>query len=155
MPVPKAARKPVANKTRKQTAIGSARRLAQAERAQGAGRRIARKHKGEAAGKSKYDAPKDQTTGKVAVQTPNVPGYTNHVDAQKYAAMRDVILSIMPSKAPGITQGEMFEAVRAKASNHQFPGSTDRWWAKCVQLDLEAKGVLRRDDGKPLRWTRR
>jgi hypothetical protein len=28
------------------------------------------------------------------------------------------------------------------------------WWAKCVQLDLEAQGVLARDGGKPLRWRR-
>jgi hypothetical protein len=93
--------------------------------------------------------------GKVAVGTPNVPGYTNFVDAAKYGAMKDILLEVMPSKPPGLTQGEMFEAVRQRKSNATFPGSTDRWWAKCVQLDLESKGVLTRDGGAPLRWWRR
>jgi hypothetical protein len=90
----------------------------------------------------------------VAVGTPNAPGYTNRVDAAKYEAMKDILLDLMPHKAPGLTQGEMFDAVRKAASKHTFPGATDRWWAKCVQLDLESKGVLRRSDTSPLRWHR-
>ena len=26
------------------------------------------------------------------------------------------------------------------------------WWTKCVQLDLEAKGVVVREGSKPIRW---
>jgi len=34
-----------------------------------------------------------------------------------------------------------------------FPeGATSGWWAKTVQLDLEAKGVVIREKTKPLRW---
>ncbi|MFO1532115.1 MAG: hypothetical protein ABR562_00205, partial [Thermoplasmatota archaeon] len=95
---------------------------------------------------------REQTAGKVAVGTPNAPGYTNQVDEKKYTAMKGIILKVIPRKAPGATQGEMFDAVRAAASHNQFPGGTHRWWAKCVQLDLEAKGALVREDATPLRW---
>lgn len=93
-----------------------------------------------------------ETAGKVRVGTPNVPGYTNNVDERKYNAMKDILLKVVPRKAPGLTQGEMFDAVRAAAGQSRFPGSTHRWWAKCVQLDLEAKGVLVRERATPLRW---
>ena len=93
-----------------------------------------------------------EATGKVRVGTPNVPGYTNNVDERKYAAMKDILLKVVPRKSPGLTQGEMFDAVRAAAGQNRFPGSTHRWWAKCVQLDLEAKGVLVRERTTPLRW---
>jgi hypothetical protein len=98
---------------------------------------------------------KARTTGKVSVETPNVPGYSNNVDETKYLAMRDILLEVVPRKSPGLTQGEMFEAVRGAASQRQFPGSTHRWWAKCVQLDLEAKGILERESTTPLRWHRK
>jgi len=49
----------------------------------------------------------------------------------------------------------MFEGVRPLVSKVMFPGTTYMWWPKGVQLDLEARGVLRRDPkAKPLRWTR-
>jgi len=95
---------------------------------------------------------RSDASGKVRVTTPNVPGYGNDVDEKKYNAMKDILLKVVPNKAPGMTQGEMFDAVREKAGNNRFPGSTHRWWAKCVQLDLEAKGALIREDTSPLRW---
>jgi hypothetical protein len=92
--------------------------------------------------------------GKVAVRTPNVPGYTHRVDAAKYAAMKQALLKVMPRKDPGLTQAETADAVRSVAPKELFPGTTLNWWAKCVQLDLEARGELVRDGGKPLRWRR-
>jgi hypothetical protein len=36
-----------------------------------------------------------------------------------------------------------------------FPGgATGNGWTKTAQLDLEAKGLVVRDRGKPLRWHR-
>jgi len=161
MPRAKAARKPVAPKTRKQAAIGSARREAKAATAGRKSKRPTgihatdRKAAFEASVHAKKEPPaRKPGAGQVAVGTPNVPGYSNFVDAEKYAAMKDIILAIMPAKAPGMTQGEMLEAAHAKASQSKFPGSTSRWWAKTVQLDLENKGVLRRNDATPLRWHR-
>lgn len=164
MPMPKAlaARKPAANKTRKQDAIGSARKEAKAAALGRKAKRPTGIHANDrtAAYQATVHAKKEPPArkakpGQVAVGTPNVPGYTNFVDAEKYAAMKDILLAVMPAKAPGVTQGEMFDAVRVKATKTRFPGSTDRWWAKCVQLDLESKGVLRRVEGPPLRWHRK
>ncbi len=105
-----------------------------------------------AAKKGVFNAPRSDGP-RMAVRTPNMPGYSNHVDAAKYAAMRKVLLRVMPAKAPGITQSEMMAAVGRTARKNTFPKTTYMWWAKCVQLDLEARGELVRDPAaKPLRW---
>ena len=36
----------------------------------------------------------------------------------------------------------------------EHPEMKAGWWMKGVQLDLEAKGLMVRDGGKPLRWRR-
>lgn len=99
-------------------------------------------------------APRKGAAERVSVRTPNVPGYRGSVDAEKYAAMKAVLLKVIP-KASGITQAEMFDAARKAAPPSHWPGGAKvEWWAKCVQLDLEAQGILVRDGGKPLRWRR-
>lgn len=97
--------------------------------------------------------PKDDPE-KVPVRTPNVPGYTGRVDKGKYKAMKVALLKIIPRDPPGLTQGEMISAAAKAAPKGMFPGSKANWWTKCVQLDLEAQGILARDGGKPLRWRR-
>ncbi|MEM1098393.1 MAG: hypothetical protein AAGH92_06340 [Planctomycetota bacterium] len=90
----------------------------------------------------------------VEVENVNVPGQTSRVNAAKYHAMRDVLLHVLPEQAPGLTQKDMFAAVKAAVSQDIWPGGAKAgWWAKTVQLDLEAKGIIRREaDQKPLRW---
>jgi hypothetical protein len=90
----------------------------------------------------------------VTVQNVNVPGHSSRVNAEKYTAMRMALLRVLPSRAPGMTQAEMFEAVKGHLPEHVFPGGAKAgWWAKTVQLDLEQKGIVRRSaDMKPLRW---
>lgn len=90
----------------------------------------------------------------VTVQNVNVPGYTSRVNAAKYTAMRWALLRVLPSRAPGMTQAEMFVAVKGHLPEHLFPGGGKAsWWAKTVQLDLEKKGIVRRSAAmKPLRW---
>lgn len=92
----------------------------------------------------------------VTVRNVNVPGYTAHVNGEKYGAMRRALLRVLPRTAPGMTQHEMFEAVVGHLPEDLFPGGAKaNWWAKTVQLDLEAKGlVLRSKLVKPLRWYR-
>ena len=92
----------------------------------------------------------------VTVHNVNVPGYTSRVNAAKYDVMRQVLLRVLPSQPPGKTQAEMFVAVKRSLRGPLFPGgSKSNWWAKTVQLDLEAKGIVRRSaDMKPLRWYR-
>ena len=91
---------------------------------------------------------------RVQVRTPNVPGYTGSVDKEKYDAMKVVLLRVF-AKDAALTQSEMWEAARKIAPQTLWPGGAKiEWWAKNVQLDLEAQGVLKRDGGKPLRWSR-
>jgi hypothetical protein len=91
----------------------------------------------------------------VTVENVNVPGHRTRVDAAKYEAMRRALLRVVPRTKPGITQSEMFRAVLPYLPHALVPGgATASWWAKTAQLDLEAKGVLRREATRPLRWYR-
>lgn len=94
--------------------------------------------------------------GVVIVENVNVPGRRAHVNAAKYGAVRRALLKVVPRRRPGVTQAEMFAAVRQHLPEDLFPGGAKaEWWAKTVQLDLEAKGVLRRSSHeRPLRWKR-
>lgn len=90
---------------------------------------------------------------KIIVENVNVPGQTTRVNAAKYGAMKQALVRVLPHQAPGLTQAEMMEAVKPHLPEDIFPGgSTVGWWAKCVQLDLEAKGQVVREQTKPLRW---
>ncbi|MFM8236773.1 MAG: DUF6958 family protein [Actinomycetota bacterium] len=93
---------------------------------------------------------------KVPIENVNVPGRITHVDAEKYAAMRQSILRVTPKAPPGLTAAEMIERVRPHLPEELWPnGEKVGWWQKTVQLDLEARGLLVRDTGaKPLRWHR-
>lgn len=89
---------------------------------------------------------------KITVENPNTPGRTDQVRADKYCDMRDAMLKVLPDTAPGVTFKDMKQAAQAHLSQALFPdGKTSGWWAKCVQLDLEAKGrVIRAASSKPL-----
>lgn len=103
--------------------------------------------------KGVFNAPKGDGP-KVTVTTPNKPGSTQRVDAAKYAAMKKVLLKVLPARAPGLSQSEMMAAVMKASPKEVFPKATSMWWAKCVQLDLEARGELAREKVTPLRWHR-
>lgn len=90
---------------------------------------------------------------KVIVENVNHPGKTTRVDAAKYQVMKKAYLKVLPNGAPGLTQSEATQAVKAHLPEDLFPGGkTSGWWSKTVQLDLEAKGQVVREDSKPLRW---
>lgn len=90
---------------------------------------------------------------KIEVENVNVPGQVTRVNAAKYYAMKEAMLKVLPHQAPGLTQAEMREAVIPYLPEDLYPeGKTAGWWAKSVQLDLEAKGTVIREDTKPLRW---
>ena len=93
---------------------------------------------------------------KVEISNVNVPGRTSKVDAEKYEAMKAAILKVTPKKAPGITASEMVARVKPLLPKKLWPkGEKVGWWQKTVQLDLEAKGQLKRDPkSKPMRWYR-
>jgi hypothetical protein len=90
---------------------------------------------------------------KITVENVNVPGRTSRVNAPKYLAMKAAMLRVLPREEPGLNQAEIRDAVVPHLPEDLFPGgSTAGWWAKTVQLDLEAKGVVVREASKPLRW---
>lgn len=89
---------------------------------------------------------------KIDIENVLQPGKTYRVDAAKYKAARTALLKLLPKKSPGLTQGEMSAAMRQALPLDQFPGSTTGWWMKAAQLDLEAKGLVVREQTKPLRW---
>jgi hypothetical protein len=90
---------------------------------------------------------------KIAVENINTPGKTTNVDRAKYEAMKAAMLATLPTSAPGMTAGESKEAAKPLLPDDLFPGgATSGWWQKCVQLDLEAKGVVVRENSKPLRF---
>jgi hypothetical protein len=92
----------------------------------------------------------------IAVRNVNVPGRVAIVNAEKYAAMRKALLAALPRRGPGVTQAEMVAMVVPLLPQHLWPGGEKAtWWAKTVQLDLEAKGLVVRDTAsRPLRWRR-
>ena len=92
---------------------------------------------------------------KIEVQNVGQPGKTYRVDAAKFAEMRKAVLAATPSEAPGLTPAQIIEAVKPHLSETLFPGGeTAGWWVKCVQLDLEAKGLLKRAPKAPVRLHR-
>jgi hypothetical protein len=92
---------------------------------------------------------------KIAVESPLHPGKSTNVDKIKYEAMRAAMLATLPGARPGLTYMEMRRQMAPRLSQEVFPdGEKAGWWAKCVQLDLEAKGLVVRDQSTPLRLRR-
>jgi hypothetical protein len=93
---------------------------------------------------------------KITVQNVVQPGKTYQVDAAKYAEMRARVLEALPDKAPGMKVADLIDTLRPRLDPGLFPGgATAGWWVKCVQLDLEAKGVIVRHDKAPVQLWRR
>jgi hypothetical protein len=91
-------------------------------------------------------------TKKIEVQNVNHPGVVSQVDAEMYDAMKRAYLKILPKTSPRLTLAETAERLKAHLPEELFPdGAKAGWWAKTVQLDLEAKGVVAREKSKPIR----
>ena len=91
---------------------------------------------------------------KVEVENVIRPGNTRKVDAAKYQAVRNAYLRILPATSPGFTPAEILARLMPLLANDLFPGgATAGWWAKTVQLDLEAKGLAVRT-ANPVRLRR-
>ena len=82
------------------------------------------------------------------------PGHRTKVNAAKFTAMRDAYLAVLPDAPPGLTPGQIIDALRPTLPQDLFPGGAKAgWWSKAVQLDLEAKGIIARSV-KPVRLYR-
>lgn len=94
----------------------------------------------------------NSTTRRVVATCCNSPGHVERVDRAKYMAMKAALLSVLPKKSPGITVAEAKTKLLPILPQSLFPeGAKAGWWLKATQLDLEAKGVIQREDTKPLR----
>jgi hypothetical protein len=88
---------------------------------------------------------------KIEIENVNKPGKSERVDRAKYLAMRKALLAALPEEAPGLTVPDAKEALLPLLPDELFPqGATAGWWLKAVQLDLEAKGVIKRAPRKPV-----
>lgn len=92
---------------------------------------------------------------KIEVENVIRPGSTRKVDAAKYSAMRDAYLAVLPPAQPGLTPGEILVRLIPRLDAEAFPdGAKAGWWAKTIQLDLEAKGVIARAATGPVRLSK-
>lgn len=92
---------------------------------------------------------------KIEVENINTPGQTTRVNRAKYEAMRQAYLDVLPTGAPGLTSAEALNLLKPHLPQDLFPGgATSGWWQKSVQLDLEAKGKVKRAATKPLTFFR-
>ena len=83
------------------------------------------------------------------------PGHVVRVDKAKYDAMKDALLAVVPKAEPRLTIAEIKTGVLPLLPEDLFPGGAKAgWWLKGVQLDLEAKAVIARENSKPLRLHR-
>jgi hypothetical protein len=93
---------------------------------------------------------------KIEIENVVSPGHIYRVDADKYGAMKQAFLKILPKKSPGLTAIEIGKAILPHLPEDLFPGGAKAgWWKKAVQLDLEAKQIVARESTKPLRWYKR
>lgn len=89
---------------------------------------------------------------KIEVRSITSPGHVMHLDRAKFEAMRDALLSVLPENAPGITVAEAKTRLLKRLPQTQFPnGEKAGWWLKAVQLDQEARGIIKRATGSPVR----
>lgn len=92
---------------------------------------------------------------KIVIESITSPHHTERVNRAKYMAMRDALLKVLPGDAPGLTVAQAKDALLEHLSQEHFPGGDKAgWWLKAVQLDLEAKGVIKRPPGSPVRLFR-
>jgi hypothetical protein len=92
---------------------------------------------------------------KISIENVIRPGKTYRADRAKYEAMREALLAVLPTEAPGLTVPDAREALLPLLPDDLFPGGgTAGWWVKAVQLDLEAKGIIKRAPKSPVRLYR-
>jgi len=95
------------------------------------------------------------TDDRIEIENVTSPGRTERVNRAKYEGMREALLAILPEEAPGLKVPEAKAALLPLLPDALFPaGATAGWWLKAVQLDLEAKGIIKRAASKPVQLFR-
>jgi hypothetical protein len=92
------------------------------------------------------------TDDRIIIESITSPHHTERVNRAKYMAMREALMAVLPDDPLGLTVAEAKEALLRHLSQDHFPGGDKAgWWLKAVQLDLEAKGIIKRGPGSPVR----
>ena len=92
---------------------------------------------------------------KIQIENVLQPGKTYSADPAKYEAMKKAVLAVLPTVSPGLTVAQVQDRVLEHLPENLFPGGAKSgWWMKAVQLDLEAKGIVRREKTTPIRLHR-
>ena len=92
---------------------------------------------------------------KIEIESITSPHHVQRVNKAKFIAMRDALVPVLPTEAPGMSVAEAKAALLPNLSQELFPdGEKAGWWLKAVQLDLEAKGVIERGGKGPVRLFR-
>lgn len=92
---------------------------------------------------------------KIEIENITSPGRTERVNRAKHKAMREALLAILPDAAPGLKVPDAKAALLPLLPDALFPGGDKAgWWLKAVQLDLEAKGIIKRAPSKPVQLFR-
>lgn len=92
------------------------------------------------------------TDEKIEVRNVNSPDHITRVDRAKYEDMKQALLRVLPSDAPGLKVPDAKAALLPHLDQGLFPGGDKAgWWLKCVQLDLEFRGVIARAEKPPVR----
>lgn len=75
---------------------------------------------------------------------------------EKYQIVQEAVLAMLPAGGEGMTWAELAEMIAPYLPESLFRhAGTVRWYARAVQLDLEAQGVIERvPDSHPLRLRR-
>lgn len=97
----------------------------------------------------------EPTGERIGVLNVNHPGLVQRLDARRVAEVRRAYLSVLPKASPGLTIAEAERRLIPLLPADLFPdGVKAGWWAKAIQLDLEARGVIAREPVRPLRLHR-
>lgn len=94
-------------------------------------------------------------TQTIEIESITSPGRILRVDKAKFITTRNALLAVLPTSSPGLTVAEAKARLLPRLPPDLFPnGEKAGWWLKAVQLDQEAKGAIRREQTKPLRFYR-
>ena len=74
------------------------------------------------------------------------------VNGAKFENMRKTLMTVLPLEAPGMKVSDARDALLPLLDQALFPGGAKAmWWIKAVQLDHEARGLIKRAPGSPVR----
>jgi hypothetical protein len=89
------------------------------------------------------------------IEVLNRDGTPWRCNGEKFEAMRVALMAVLPDKPPGFTAAEAKSALLPRLDPVLFPGGAKAgWWIAAVQLDHEARGLIRRGPGSPVRLFR-